>query len=113
MKCKHISSNQKLETRSCSLLPEHRVDTTLHSLSSETKINKALASKPHIILKREQILYQTNNFHKLQLSIVGRGGALVKSMTLNRRIVLYLQLPMRFGVKLRYSIHAVVGSASE
>src|SRR6218665_2019891 len=27
--------------------------------------------------------------------------------------VLYLQLPVRFGVKLRYSIRAVVGSASE
>src|SRR6218665_1208065 len=27
--------------------------------------------------------------------------------------VLYLQLPGRFGVKLRYSIRAVVGSASE
>src|SRR6218665_3963289 len=27
--------------------------------------------------------------------------------------VLYLQLPERFGVKLRYSIRAVVGSASE
>ena len=26
---------------------------------------------------------------------------------------LYLQLPVRFGVKLRYSIRAVVGSASE
>ena len=27
--------------------------------------------------------------------------------------VLYLQLPVRFGVKLWYSIRAVVGSASE
>ena len=27
--------------------------------------------------------------------------------------VLYMQLPVRFGVKLRYSIRAVVGSASE
>src|SRR6218665_3116601 len=27
--------------------------------------------------------------------------------------VLYLQLPVRFGVKVRYSIRAVVGSASE
>src|SRR6218665_9138 len=27
--------------------------------------------------------------------------------------VLYLQLPVRFGVKLRYSVRAVVGSASE
>src|SRR6218665_3535443 len=27
--------------------------------------------------------------------------------------VLYLQLPVRFGMKLRYSIRAVVGSASE
>ena len=61
--------------------------------------------------------------------IVGRGGALVETMTFNRRVVgstpalaatyrdlgqvLYLQLPVRFGVKLRYSIRAVVGSASE
>jgi len=60
---------------------------------------------------------------------MGRGGALVESMTLNRRVVgstpalgatcrgigqvLYLQLPVRFGVKLRYSIRAVIGSASE
>ena len=27
--------------------------------------------------------------------------------------VLYLKLPMRFGLKLRYSIRAVVGRASE
>ena len=58
----------------------------------------------------------------------GRGGALVETMTFNRRVVgstpalpphrdlgqvLYLQLPVRFGVKLRYSTRAVVGSASE
>jgi len=53
-----------------------------------------------------------------------RGGALVESMTFNRRVVgstpalaatqvLYLQLPVPFGVKLRFSIRAVVGSASE
>jgi len=58
--------------------------------------------------------------------IVGRDGALVESIIFNRRVVgstpalaatfgqvLYLQLPVRFGVKLRYSIRAVVGSASE
>ena len=59
---------------------------------------------------------------------MGRDGALVEAITLNRRVVgstpalavmrdlgqvLYLQLPVRFGVKLRYSIRAVVGSASE
>ena len=59
---------------------------------------------------------------------MGRGGALIEAMTFNRRVVgltpalaaardlgqvLYLQLPVRFGVKLRYSIRAVVGSASE
>ena len=60
----------------------------------------------------------------------GRGGALVETMTFNRRVVgstpalaamarrdlgqvLYLKLPVRFGVKFRYSIRAVVGSASE
>jgi len=63
------------------------------------------------------------------INIVGRGGALVETMTFNRRVVgsspalaasrrdlgqvLYLQLPVRFGVKLRHSIRAVVGSASE
>ena len=60
--------------------------------------------------------------------MVGHGGALVEAITLNRRVVgstplwpsrmdlgqvLYLQLPVRFGVKLRYNIRAVVGSASE
>ena len=59
---------------------------------------------------------------------MGCGGALVETMTFNRRVVgstsalpprrdlgqvLYLQLPVRFGVKLRYSIGSVVGSASE
>ena len=59
---------------------------------------------------------------------MGRGGALVETMTFNRRVVgstpglaatwdlgqvFYLQLPVRFGVKLRYSIRAVVGRASE
>jgi len=29
------------------------------------------------------------------------------------QVFFYLQLPVRFGVKLRYSIRAVVGSASE
>ena len=61
-------------------------------------------------------------------SNVGRDGALVESIAFNRRVVgstpalavtrdlgqvLFLQLPVRFGVKLRYSIRAVVGSASE
>src|SRR6218665_2615940 len=60
--------------------------------------------------------------------VVGRGGALVESMTFNRRDVgstsalaprrdlgqvHYLQLPVRFGVKLRNSMRAIVGSASE
>ena len=60
--------------------------------------------------------------------MVGHGGALVELIAFNRRVVgstpalaamrdlgqvLYLQLPVRFGVKLRYSIRAVVGSASE
>ena len=59
---------------------------------------------------------------------VGRGGALVETTTFNRRVVgstplypprrdlgqeIYLPLPVRFGVKLRYSIRAVEGSASE
>ena len=62
---------------------------------------------------------------------MGRGGALVETMTFTRRVVgstpalaagpprrdlgqvLYLQLPVRFSVKLQYSIRAVVGSASE
>jgi len=59
---------------------------------------------------------------------VGRGGALVETMTFNRRVVgstpalatmqgplasPYLQLPVRIGVQLRYSIRAVVGSTSE
>src|SRR6218665_3726113 len=63
---------------------------------------------------------------------VGRGGALFETMTFNRMVVgstpalaatgaprrdlrqvPYLQLPVRFGVKLRYSIRAVVGSAPE
>ena len=59
---------------------------------------------------------------------MGRGGASVEAMT-QRRVVgstpalaatwgpwaspLPIQLPMRFGVKLRYSIRAVDGSASE
>ena len=57
----------------------------------------------------------------------GRGGALVASMTFNRTVVgstpslaaiyacrdLYLQLPVCLGVKLRYSLRAVAGSASE
>ena len=56
---------------------------------------------------------------------MGHGGALVESIAFNRRVVgltpalaamwdlgqvLYLQLPVRFGVKLRYSIRAVVGA---
>ena len=57
--------------------------------------------------------------------IVGHGGAVIESIAFNWRVVdstppcrdlgqvLYLQLPVRFGVKLRYSIRAVVGSASE
>src|SRR6218665_2152784 len=72
----------------------------------------------------------------LHVPLVGRDCALVEAITLNRRVVgstpalaviilfglaqgrdigqvLYLQLPVRFGVKLQYSIRAVVGSASE
>src|SRR6218665_2726031 len=52
----------------------------------------------------------------LVTSFVGCGGALVKSMTLNRRVVgstPALALPVRFGVKLRYSIRAEVGSPYE
>ena len=46
--------------------------------------------------------------------LLGHGGALVEAITLrDLGQVLYLQLPVRFGVKLRYSIRAVVGSASE
>ena len=55
--------------------------------------------------------------------VVERGGALVEAMTFNRRVVgstpalgtlgKFFTLPVRFGVKLRYSIRAVVGSASE
>ena len=63
---------------------------------------------------------------------VVRGGTLVETMAFNRRVVgstpalttmrscvigllgqVLLQLPVRFGVKLRYSIRDVVGSASE
>src|SRR6218665_398790 len=67
--------------------------------------------------------------HERQSLAVGHGGALVESIAFNRRVVgstpalaapyrdlvqfLYLQLPVRFGVKLRYSIRAVVGSAAE
>ena len=62
------------------------------------------------------------------LIYVGRGGAMVDTMNFNRRVVgsnptlaamqgpwqvLYLQLPVRFGVKLRYSIRAVDRCASE
>ena len=69
----------------------------------------------------------------LLVLLVGHGGALVESIAFNRKVVsstpalaallesnyadcgqvLYLQLPVRFGVKLRYSIRAVVESASE
>ena len=65
----------------------------------------------------------------ISVIFVGRDGALVESITFNRRVVgstpalavtymdlgqvLYLQFPVRFGVKLRYSSRAVVGSASE
>ena len=67
----------------------------------------------------------------LILNHVGRGGALFETMTFNLRVVgstpalaatytdlgqvLYLQLPVRLGVKLRRSrpIRAVVGSDSE
>ena len=61
---------------------------------------------------------------------VGCGGVLVETMTFNRRVLgstptlattqgpwasplpaLRLQLPVRFGVKLQYSIRDVVGSA--
>jgi len=59
------------------------------------------------------------------LNIVGRGGALVETMTFNRRVVgatpalaatytrtlgksfIYICLHVRFGVELRYSIRAV------
>jgi len=60
---------------------------------------------------------------------MGHGGALVDSIAFNRKVVgstpalaamytdlgqvLYLQLPVRFGVKLRYNIRAVVGGASK
>src|SRR6218665_2145786 len=61
----------------------------------------------------------SHNFEILHIS--QNDGALVESITFNRRVVgstpavglgqvLYLQLPLRFGVKLRYSIRAVVGS---
>ena len=50
---------------------------------------------------------------------IGRGGPLVKSMTLNWRVVGSsrhvgtLGKSFTYSVKLRYSIRAVVGSASE
>ena len=56
---------------------------------------------------------------------VGRDGALAESITFNRRVVdstpalagtqgpWASPLPVRFGVKLQYSVRAVVGSASE
>ena len=64
----------------------------------------------------------------IYIYIMGRGGALAESWTFKRRVfgstpalkprkdlgqVIYLQLHVRFGVKLRYSIRAVVGSAYE
>ena len=61
----------------------------------------------------------------ISIITVGHGGALVESIAFNRRVMgstpalatmyrdLYLQLHVRFGVKLPYSISAVVGSASE
>ena len=74
------------------------------------------------------MLVGLTNSHKSP-HFVGHGGALVESIAFNRRVmgstlalaamyrdlgqVLYLQLSVRFGVKLRYSIRAVVGSASE
>ena len=61
------------------------------------------------------------------IHIARHGGALVEWMTFNRRVegstpdiaAMYrdlgqvIHLPVRFGVKLRYIIRAVVGSASE
>ena len=64
---------------------------------------------------------------QIKTTFVERGGALVESMTFNRRAVgstpahvgtlgksfTYSCLHVRFGVKLRYSIRAVAGRASE
>src|SRR6218665_15816 len=46
--------------------------------------------------------------------LLSTGGSWVRlPLWPSRSQVLYLQLPVRFGVKLRYCIRAIVGSASE
>ena len=74
-----------------------------------------VSTKLNFLRQRGQRIRSPGNLYRARF-LMGRDGALVEAITLNRRAlgqVLYLQLPVRFGVKLRYSIRAVAGSASE
>src|SRR6218665_3397734 len=105
--------------------------TPIRAKAQDTRANPT-SWETHLVRKRWGIgLLRALSLRIIMMMNGGtwwRRGALVESIAFNRRVVgstpalaamyrdlgkvLYLQLPVRFGVKLRYSIRAVVGSAS-
>src|SRR6218665_1109118 len=100
-------------------LPLHRVILlfTCSSRSSTEHQNLARLSVRHIetgIHGCNKLLDMVAHWLRRLLSTGGSWVRLpLKPPCRDLGQVLYLQLPVRFGVKLRYSIRAVVGSASE
>src|SRR6218665_2174099 len=100
------------------VIPRHNLSppsTLIHS--NENLKNNALLQEVHTEETERQKRTKWDVMAHWLRRLLSTGGSWVRLVLWPSRRdfgqVLYLQLPVRFGVKLRYSIRAVVGSASE